>query len=96
MGQPGAGPCGRSAGSLREEQPADSDKCPSGKESPVWWCRTVSPLCRRLKQEDLKFKDTLGNIGRYGLPPGSLSEDPDLVLSIHTACSSLNPSSRGS
>lgn len=83
-------------GSLREEQPAESDKCPSVKKCPVWPCRTVTPLCGRLRQEHLKFKDTLGNIGRDGVPLGPLGEDLDLISSVHMACNCLNPSSRGS
>jgi hypothetical protein len=34
------------------------------KMSWVWWSMLIIPALRRLRQEDLKFEDCLGHIGR--------------------------------
>lgn len=35
-------------------------KLPCENVSLVWWCTPVNPGCGRLRQEDLKFKASLG------------------------------------
>ena len=35
-----------------------------GKSSQAWWRTLVTPVCRRLRQEDCRFKASLGNFAR--------------------------------